>query len=371
MEKKNSAKLQKRNGAIDFWKFVFSLVIVSFHTFFVTNNSINGMQPFIRGNTSVQFFFLVSGFLMAQSSYKATGFSDKDDLAKNTFIFMRRKINGLYPEFAIAWALAFIVMHLADRAYSPTVIVKDFLNGIWELCLLRMSGMAGYRVNTVTWYISAMILAMLILYPLLIKYKDTFFFIIAPCLSIFLLGYMYQSFGSLGRGTVWEGFYYRGIMLALADLSLGCILWKICRAIKRYQYSKLARILLSAIELCGYLFCLIWMFEKHSDNMHFVLLLIFAVCVPITFSHEGIAAPLFDNRLCYFLGKASFSLYIGHIFWIKSLDAFFPSYSFKQQLCILAVLLIITVAAIMGISNLIRKYTPSAVSCFKKLMLKA
>ena len=51
-----------------------------------------------------------------------------------------------------------------------------------------MSGMAGYRVNTVTWYISAMILAMLILYPLLIKYKDTFFFIIAPCLSIFLLG---------------------------------------------------------------------------------------------------------------------------------------------------------------------------------------
>ncbi len=53
---------------------------------------------------------------MAQSSYKATGFSDKDDLAKNTFIFMRRKIKGLYPEFAIAWALAFIVMHLARQS---------------------------------------------------------------------------------------------------------------------------------------------------------------------------------------------------------------------------------------------------------------
>lgn len=371
MEGKKNIQLQKRNGAIDFWKFVFSLVIVSFHTFFVTNGNINGMQPFIRGNTSVQFFFLVSGFLMAQSSCKVIESSDRNNLGQNTFIFIKRKIKGLFPEFAIAWVLAFIVMHLADRTFTTVEIIKDFFNGIWELCLLRMSGLAGYRANTVTWYISAMILAMLILYPLLIKYKDTFFFIIAPCLSVFLLGYMYQTFGSLGRGTTWEGFYYRGIMLALADLSLGCILWKICQVIKRYQYSTFARILFSAVELCGYLFCLIWMFQKHSDNMHFTLLLIFAVCIPITFSHKAITAPLFDNRLCYFLGKASFSLYIGHIFWIKSLDAFFPSYTFKQQLLILAFLLIITVAVIMGLSNLIRKNMPSVISFFKKILINS
>lgn len=370
MEKKNSAKLQKRNGAIDFWKFVFSLVIVLFHTFHY--RSINGIQPFISGNSSVEFFFLVSGYLMAQSACKNNAlYPDKSNLGKTTFHFMKRKIKGLYPEFAVAWMLSFVVMHLAKESFALTSITKDFLTGIWELCLLRMSGLAGYRANVVTWYISAMILAMLILYPLLFKFKDTFLFIFAPCLSIFLLGYMYQTFGSLNAGTAWENFYYRGFMRALADMALGCILWKICQGIKKYQYTQLARILFSTVELCGYLICLIWMFGKHSDKMSFVVLMIFAVCVPITFSHEGIAAPLFDNRLCYFLGKASFSLYIGHIFWIKSLDAFFPSYSFKQQLCILAVLLIITVAAIMGTSNLIRKYTPSAVSCFKKLMLKA
>lgn len=162
MEGKKNIQLQKRNGAIDFWKFVFSLVIVSFHTFFVTNGNINGMQPFIRGNTSVQFFFLVSGFLMAQSSCKVIESSDRNNLGQNTFIFIKRKIKGLFPEFAIAWVLAFIVMHLADRTFTTVEIIKDFFNGIWELCLLRMSGLAGYRANTVTWYISAMILAMLI-----------------------------------------------------------------------------------------------------------------------------------------------------------------------------------------------------------------
>lgn len=359
----------KRNGAIDFWKFVFSLVIVSFHTFHY--KSINGMQPFISGNSSVEFFFLVSGFLMAQSACRNnTAFSDKGNLGKATFHFMERKIKGLYPEFAVAWIFAFIVMHLAKNSFTLTSIVKDLLTGIWELFLLRMSGLAGYRANVVTWYISAMILAMLILYPLLIKYKDTFFFIIAPCLSIFLLGYMYQEFGSLNGGTAWQDFYYRGFMRALADLCLGCILWKICQAIKRYQYTKLARILFSAIESCGYMFCLIWMFGKHSSEMSFVILMIFAICIPITFSHKALAAPLFDNRLCYFLGKASFSLYIGHIFWIKSLDAFFPTHTFKQQLLILGILLVITVVAIMGLSNLVRKNIPSAVSFFKEILIK-
>lgn len=369
MEERKNTQPQKRNGAIDFWKFVFSLVIVSFHTFHY--RSINGMQPFISGNSSVEFFFLVSGFLMAQSAYRNNAaFSDKGSLGEATFHFMKRKIKGLYPEFTVAWIFAFIVMHLAKKSFTLTSMAKDFLTGIWELCLLRMSGLAGYRANVVTWYISAMILAMLILYPLLFKYKDTFLFILAPALSIFLLGYMYQVFGSLNGGTTWQHFYYRGYMRALADLCLGCILWKICQAIKRYQYTELARILFSAVELSGYMFCLFWMFGKHSSEMTFVILMIFAVCIPITFSHKAITASLFDNRLCYFLGKASFSLYIGHIFWIKSLDAFFPSYTFKQQLLILAVLLAITVAAIMGLSDLIRKNMPSAVSLFKGLLIK-
>lgn len=369
MDKKQKLQSQKRNGAIDFWKFIFSMVIVLFHTFHY--NSINGIHPFIGGNSAVDFFFLVSGFLMSHSYNRLKIFSSNETIGKSTFHFIKHKIKGLYPEFAIAWSLAFIVMHLSKDSLSFATIIKDFLTGIWELCLLRMSGLTEYRANVVTWYISAMILAMLILYPLLLKFKDTFFYIIAPCISIFLLGYLYQAFGELGGVTVWEGFYYRGFIRTLAVLSLGCILWKICQAIKKYQYSTFARILFSATELCGYLFCLVWMFERHSKNMHFVLLMIFAVCVLITFSHEGIAAPLFDNRLCYFLGKASFSLYIGHVFWIKSLDAFFPSCSFKQQLYILAVLLVITVAAIMAISDFIRKHMPAIVSYFKKIMLKA
>ncbi len=357
---------KKRNGAIDFWRFIFSLVIVSFHTFHY--ESINGIQPFIGGNSSVEFFFLVSGFLMAQSADRVT--DAKDRLGAETARFMTRKIKGLYPEFAVAWVMAFIVMHLAEKTFSLTSIVKDFLTGLWELCLLRMSGLAGYRANVVTWYISAMILAMLVLYPLLIKYKDTFFVIAAPCISIFLLGYMYQVFGNLNGGTAWEGFYYRGLMRAFADLSLGCIAWKLCQAIKKYEYTRLARTIFSIIELGGYLFCLFLMSGRVSPDMSFVLLMVFFICVPITFSHAAVTAGLFDNRLCYFLGKASFSLYIGHIFWVKSLEALFPSFTLKQRLAVLFACLVLTVITIMKLSDYIRKTAPSAISSVKKLMIR-
>ena len=357
---------QKRNGAIDFWKFIFSLVIVCFHTFHY--ESLNGMQPFKGGNSAVEFFFLVSGFLMAQSASRVS--YTEGSLGKETARFISRKIKGLYPEFAVAWIMAFIVMHLSARSWAVTTLIKDFLTGIWELCLLRMSGLAGYRANVVTWYISAMILAMLILYPLLIKYKDTFFVIIAPCISLFLLGYMYQAFGNMGGGTVWEGFYYRGMISAFADMSLGCISWKMCQAIRQYDYTKLARIFFSAIELGGYLFCIYWMFGHSSSNMSFVLLMIFLICVPITFSHVGLLSGIFDNNICYTLGKASFSLYIGHIFWIKSLEKFFPSYIFEKRLIVLFICVTSTAVMIMKISDLVRKVMPSVIARTKKLMIK-
>lgn len=356
---------KKRNGEIDFWKFVFSLVIVVFHTFHY--KSIFGLQPFIGGSSSVEFFFIVSGFLMAQSASRII--SGEFKIAEETRNFMLRKIKGLYPEFAIAWLFGFVVMHLGKESVSFGKVVKDLMTGSWELFLLRMSGLEGYRGNVVTWYISAMILIMLILYPLLLKYKDTFIYILAPCLSIFLGGYMFQTFGIMGGGTVWEGFYYRGMMRAVVDLSLGCIVWKICQRIKMYQYTKLARGLFSLVEIGGYGFCLFWMLGHKNSSMDFVLLMIFAFCVLITFSHVGLVADMFDNRLCYTLGRASFSVYIGHIYWIKTIDKFFPSYTFESQLLILIVLISITTVSIMFLSDIIRKIMPLFIQNLKKMLI--
>lgn len=357
---------KRRNGEIDLLKFIFSLVIVLFHTFHY--NKINGIQPFIGGNVAVEFFFLVSGFLMAQSASRVS--PEQSSLGIKTKNFLFRKIKGLFPEFGIAWIIGFAVIQCAEESVSVVGIIKDFLTGLWELFFLRMSGLTDFRANVVTWYISAMLLSMLVLYPLLLKYKDTFFYIIAPCISIFLIGYMCKVFGNLGDGTSWEGFYYRGIMRAFAELSLGCILFKISQTILRFQYTKPARSLFSIVELLGYGFCIYWMFGHKSSKMSFVLIMILAVCLTLTFSHVGIAAPLFDNKVCYMLGKISFALYISHSYWIQTSETFFPQLPFEKRLPLIFGCIAATVVVIMLLSEVIRKAMPKCGQTFKKLMIQ-
>lgn len=100
-------------------------------------------------------------------------------------------------------------------------VVKDLFASIWELLFLTNTGIVGYSPNDAsylsndaTWYISAMILSMLLLWPLLRKYKENFFYIIAPLMICFLLGYSYQKFPSLRRPMKWQGvvlaFYDKG-----------------------------------------------------------------------------------------------------------------------------------------------------------------
>ena len=59
----------KRNGAVDFWKFVFSVVIMCFHSLYFAGSE---KYIFYDGANMVEYFFLVSGFLMASSIMKNT-----------------------------------------------------------------------------------------------------------------------------------------------------------------------------------------------------------------------------------------------------------------------------------------------------------
>ncbi len=57
----------KRNGTIDFFKFIFTLIIIIYHSFsFVSRKT----AYFKGGYVFVAYFFIVSGLLMAKSLCK-------------------------------------------------------------------------------------------------------------------------------------------------------------------------------------------------------------------------------------------------------------------------------------------------------------
>ena len=93
--RKNSGK----NGKIELWRFLFCIIIMTFHI----GDDILGLDYriagdislFSKGQFAVEFFFVLSGFLMASSAFKNR--NNGIGTGRDTFNFMQRKLMAVLP----------------------------------------------------------------------------------------------------------------------------------------------------------------------------------------------------------------------------------------------------------------------------------
>lgn len=357
----------KRTGTIDFWKFICSIVIVAFHA---RNFTKNPDRPFINGAIMVEFFFLVSGYLMAASLLKYEKRKQAGEtipIGKTTFSYILHKIAGMCPEYYVAMVIGFWVNHVSGRSGK---LVKDLLFSIWDVCFLSMGGMTGYHANAATWYISAMLLAMLVLVPICLKNRDLFLYVIAPVVGIFSMGVLYQNNGYLAGPERWQGFYMKGLLRALGELCLGAFSYILVQKLKEIRLTVFGKVCLTVVEFGGFGMVLTASYFLPRGKTDFLLVVFLFFAVSVSFSHQSIVAPIFDNKMIYFLGKFSFSIFLGHIYWSHAIKKMFPHYSVPLKYLVYAVLTLITAMIIYGISQMIRKSAPTWKNWCKSLFIQ-
>lgn len=340
----------KRNGAVDFWKFVFSIVILCFHSLYFAGSE---NYIFMDGANMVEFFFLVSGYLMAASLMKSD--TAQVPVWKSTWQFLFHKIKSMCPEYYVAFVISFLIKQTAGGILPLWKICKHGVLCIWELLFLRMTGLDDYNVNGATWYISAMLYAMLILLPLFYKNREFFLHIVAPLLSLAILGALYTVCGTLRDNTDWMGFCMKGLLRATGVLCVGCICYLACRRLREAKLTRLSRVMLSVAETGGYLFALYWTYGHAASRMQFVILLLFAVSVTISFSHQGVLAAVYDNRLVYWLGRFSFPLFLSHHAWSGKMNRMFPEDSYAQLFPKYVILSVLTAFVIYALSAVLKR----------------
>lgn len=238
--------------------------------------------------------------------------------------FLWHKIRSILPYYVFAVVFSYGRTIIAEN-FTPMEALRNLMLGVWDLFFLRMSGIKTYSIVRATWYLSAMYLAMFILYPMLRRWKETFTHILAPLIAIVLLGYLSQTYGNLNQYSNNYTFLYAGTLRALAEISLGCVCYVAYEKIRTIQLTTLSRTLITLIQLFGYAGVLYCENDLPTKQFDFVLLLCLAVCIPLSFSGQGIAAPLFQHKIFPWLGKMSVILYLNHM-WVKdSVSAFLPS----------------------------------------------
>lgn len=328
----------KKNGKIEALRFLFATIVVVFHInmdlwdlkFMPTKN----FSLFYQGALGVEFFYLVSGYLMARTISKKNeaGPSNIDTLGTETAQFIWRKIKALLPYHLIFCGLKI----LSSLIYQPGETFVFTMRRLPSLFFLSRSGFNPDAFLGVEWYISSMLLAMLLLYPICRHRYNLFAYVIAPLTGILLTGYMMYTSGRIAGSTDWAAFTYKCNLRAVANLCFGVCCYEAVGALQKKEFSNAARVLLSLLETVCYVAVLIIMCLPAKGSSYYyqpLCMIALIVGVTLSFAQTGILAKtkLFQNRICLFLGGASLAVYLAQNIPRSASTWWFSDYSNRTR----------------------------------------
>lgn len=320
----------KRNGTIDFFRFVFAVLIVLTHFGSSLSFSHSGIGWIKTSATiGVEFFFIVTGYLLAKPPKDHTS-----GVGKATADQILRKLSVIYPVYLFSYVISVIFKAVlcGNNAF------KLISNSIYELLLLQILGLSPLANNQEyivggSWYLSAMMIAVLLIYPLLYANRKLFINVISPILAFGLLACMATFYGKTALTSS-----FAGLIRAVALMCVGCMLNGACESVQKINVTKLTAVLLTIVELGCYLFVVVATWFISRGMWDFALILLLAVAIGISFSGKSLSGHIFHGKACLFLGKWSLAIYLNHVLWIKVLIARNMPLELWQELLLVGVL---------------------------------
>ena len=148
----------KRNLSIDIARVMFTIIVFLNHSTNLVNPSENVPLYFRYGFLGVEFFFILSGYLMCAKANR-----QKDtEVGPATLKFVFGKIKTIFPYFFAAYVIALIIDGFGKGVRNT---ILHIVQSLPVLLQINMAGYNGYQVLGPSWYISCMLLCMLVLYP--------------------------------------------------------------------------------------------------------------------------------------------------------------------------------------------------------------
>ena len=345
------SKQVERNGEIEILRFVFSMIILCHHF-----NTFTKFSIFYNGYIGVEFFFVVSGFLMAKSSKKDAN-GNKNLIPDMTWTFIKRKLSGFYSYFIIAIFIQFVFVIIIEK---PGVIqaIKYLVANIPSSLLVEMGGL---RVpNNIlyvggSWYLSVMMLSVLILYPILLfnyEWSSKIFF---PIFGLFGLGIIYTKYATivLNFESI-TNMFLGGMLRGLSEMALAVWGYEIAQKIKAYNLTKLSVILLTIVKYISLI--IIILFAGSTANSCYTIAAFICCLVVVILSFSEKTINISYNTVTKFLGKISLPIYLTHCIFRRISERFIGIDAEVWKISIMIVACIVFSCVVMAITDFITKY---------------
>lgn len=348
--------MKKRNGKIELFRFIFCCLIICFHINVDYWNGGKNLTEHIsfcgQGRIGVEFFFVVSGFLLAASVYKSL--KTKEDLGKDTACFIYKKWLGIFPCHIVAYFITFAVAVIC-RNLGVFAAIKVFINSLPNLFLIQKTGIYSQNLIGVEWYISTMLLAMIVLYPLCKKYYTKFVRIVAPLIAVFLVGYMCHETGGLSLTSDWAGICAKVQLRAVAELCLGIFGFEVTRFLKRLNISGMTKAILTIVEWMCYIFAILFAISTLGREYEPYALYALFVAVVLSFSNQTLTCEILNIKIVYFLGKISLPMYLMQNAIRELIQYYLQNWSITTQIVITLIGIFLVSIIVLILGNNIKK----------------
>lgn len=339
-----------RNPEIELWRFFFAVMVFLSH-----------MNILPNGALAVDFFFLLTGYLTMNSISRE---KLRGNNVSGTSVFILRKISAFYPELLVATMTA-IAIFLLSRPFDFHLIataVKTLINGIVPL---KMTGIAiSYGdFNGATWYISSMLIGLIIVYPLLVRFGTHPMLFIA---GVMICGFLCQYHGRLNGVYAWYGFTFEGNLRAVGEILIGATAYQAIQSFSQLNLSRLGLFFVTSIKYCcigliGIISVL------HHAWLHGFVMSAGLLAIAISFSGQVTDRQLYTNKMCLFLGSLSLPLYLSHRAITVCANQLVPDFVVniewaKVMMCFIYSLALALV--VMGTGKMIRKRSKKFIQLF-------
>ena len=291
-----------KNNSISFFRIVFTLLIVLLHCTYTQG-----------GYIGVEFFFLVSGVLLAKSIY------EKDISIKEFFV---HRLKRLYPMYLFA-NLFYLVVYAMLNSYHLGLGIKgfpaEFIEKIgldWRsFFMLQFFGPVRPDSYFILWYVVVLFwLSLLFFIISKIMPKNVFTIFVGITVAAVLI-YIFISTGNLDLWKESRFFVSEGFFRGYLDIGIGILLYNVKKLADRKI--ELGHPLFRVIEIIGYASIIIVAWNLRRTKWDFLLLLIMAICVTISFSEHK--KGILNNKAVNVMSKFSYAVYLLHpIFLIAS-----------------------------------------------------
>ena len=308
----------KKNNTVEVFRFIFSMYVVVCH--FYTSFAWVYKRP-VNGWYAVEFFFVLSGYLLMRSCAKFDGTDVKP--WQQAWTVFKAKYVRMLPVWLAACGVYF-AGNVVSGAYPLNTLGRTTARNFPVFFMVIESGSFADFGILYSWYIPVMLIAFAVLLPLITANRKRFVYCFAPLITAFLLAYLWHTYGSICMlNEAWVGVTSTWTLRALAEISLGCIAYEVSDTLRRRLSGRVnsrGRLLVTMGGLAGILIPLCWMTFRFPRENQIPALLLLAAGVALMFSELGLFDRMFRGRFWGWLGSYSFALYLGQSVPRKAID---------------------------------------------------